>query len=180
MKIFLPAIGPLNNVKVFEIQTLAIKNGNFQVIVTGNALSNIEEEISVVFSLLRYYEDCFGIDDNLLKEMDYHVHFSDMSLVKEGESSGVSIFISVICALKGWHSKYACLATGEIDLRGTILPIYEIEKKLQVDQETYNYIIIPESCLNEELRKNKKVIGMKDIFDLFQFIKRVENEMVNL
>ena len=179
MKIFLPAVGPTKQVKIFEVQSLAIDEGEFQVIITGNTLENIAEEVNIVFSLLRVHCTYFNLDIKFLKNKDYHIHINQLVYSKEGESSGMAIFLSLMCAIKGWHKDYSCLATGEIDLYGNILPIENLEKKLEFDQEKFDYIIIPKKCMTDKFKHNKKIVGIANIFELYSFLERKENEMVN-
>lgn len=180
MQVYVPAIGKKEDVKIIEVQSLVLDDGDFQVLLTGQALSNIEEELNIVFSLLRAYTSEFEIDLNMIKSKDYHIHLSNSRIVKEGESIGIGLFISIICAIKKWNKKISCLATGEIDLYGNILPIMNVEKKLQINLMQYEHIFIPESSLNMNEKMRNKISFINNIFDLYQLIKELENEMVNV
>lgn len=174
MKIFIPAVGIKKDIKIFEIQTLILPKGDYQVILTGNILDNISEEVNIVFSILRAYSNYFELDNDMLKQHDYHIHFSESQIIKEGESSGLGIFLSLIASIKGWNKAVNFFATGEIDLLGNILPMYNIENKLQINRKKYDYIFIPSAGSEKDKSSlESKIIRCSSVFEIYNFVKQM-------
>jgi ATP-dependent Lon protease len=104
--------------------------GKGTVTVTGNLKSVMQESAATAVSFVRSKADRLHLDPEFLKNIDLHVHFPKGGTPKDGPSAGVTIFTAVASLLLGCAVKRDVAMTGEITLRGMVLPVGGIKEKL--------------------------------------------------
>ncbi|CAN5814553.1 endopeptidase La [soil metagenome] len=104
--------------------------GKGGVVITGNLKSVMEESAQTAVSFVRSRADRLHIDPEFLKTIDLHIHFPKGGTPKDGPSAGITIFAAVASLLLGAPVKRDLAMTGEITLRGNVLPVGGIKEKL--------------------------------------------------
>ena len=102
-------------------------NGNKEI--TGQIGNVMKESTTIALSYIKENSEIFNIDYSLFTN-DFHIHFEEGSIPKDGPSAGVSIVTSLISTLKKMTIPNTVSMTGEITLRGKILPVGGLKEKL--------------------------------------------------
>ena len=104
--------------------------GKGKMTVTGNLRDVMKESISAAASYVRSRAVGFGIEPPLFDRRDIHVHVPEGATPKDGPSAGVAMATVIVSMLTGIPVKRDIAMTGEITLRGRILPIGGLKEKL--------------------------------------------------
>lgn len=125
--------------------------GTGKLILTGKLGDVMQESAQAAMSFIRANAERFGIDPNFNKEYDVHVHIPAGAIPKDGPSAGVTLMTAMVSVLSDRMVKDRFAMTGEITLRGHILPVGGIkEKVIAANRAGIRNIILPD--------KNKKDI----------------------
>ena len=115
---------------ILMIEAVKLPNGKGEVKFTGDLGDVMKESIQTAFSLVKSKATSFGIDSSVFKDHDVHVHVPDGATPKDGPSAGITIVTTIVSLLsERTVSKYLAM-TGEISLRGAVLPIGGLREKL--------------------------------------------------
>jgi len=98
--------------------------------VTGNLRDVMKESISAAASYVRSRAVDFGIEPPLFDKRDIHVHVPEGATPKDGPSAGVAMVTAIVSVMTGIPSRRDVAMTGEITLRGRVLPIGGLKEKL--------------------------------------------------
>src|SRR3954468_19776441 len=104
--------------------------GHGQVLVTGNLKSVMTESAATAVSFVRSRAKALGLDPEFLKSTDLHLHVPKGGTPKDGPSAGVTMYSAVASLLLACPIKRDVAMTGEITLRGNVLPVGGIKEKL--------------------------------------------------
>jgi ATP-dependent Lon protease len=104
--------------------------GKGRMTVTGNLKDVMKESISAAASYVRSRAVDFGIEPPLFDKRDIHVHVPEGATPKDGPSAGVAMATAIVSVLTGIPVKADVAMTGEITLRGRVLPIGGLKEKL--------------------------------------------------
>ena len=104
--------------------------GNVQL--TGSLGDVIKESIYVAIGYIKANNKILDIDNKIFLENDFHIHFESGALFKEGPSAGVSLITTLISLIKNKAIDNSVSMTGEITLRGKILPVGGIKEKILI------------------------------------------------
>ncbi len=104
--------------------------GKGKMTVTGNLREVMKESISAAASYVRSRAVDFGIQPPLFDKRDIHVHVPEGATPKDGPSAGIAMATAVISVMTGIPVRRDVAMTGEITLRGRILPIGGLKEKL--------------------------------------------------
>jgi ATP-dependent Lon protease len=119
-------------------------NSEGRVELTGNLGDVMKESAMAAVSYIRSRYDDFGISNDFFKENDIHIHVPEGAVPKDGPSAGITIATSIISAMTGIPIKKDVAMTGEITIRGRILPIGGLkEKSLAARRAGISTILIP-------------------------------------
>ena len=149
----------------------AVKShGKGKITITGKLGEVMQESVQASFSYIKSKADEFGIDIETLLKTDLHVHVPEGATPKDGPSAGVAIITSLVSVLTNIPVSSIVAMTGEITLRGTVLPIGGLKEKLLAAQRGgIKTVLIPkenEKDLEEvpDLAKKKlKIIPVETI-----------------
>ncbi len=104
--------------------------GKGRMSITGNLKEVMKESISAANSYVRARSTHFGIKPTLFDKTDVHVHVPEGATPKDGPSAGVAMAVAMISVLTGVPVRKEVAMTGEITLRGRVLPIGGLKEKL--------------------------------------------------
>ena len=108
----------------------AMMPGKGRMTVTGNLRDVMKESISAAASYVRSRAVAFGIEPPRFDRRDIHVHVPEGATPKDGPSAGVAMVIAIVSTMTGIPVRRDLAMTGEITLRGRILPIGGLKEKL--------------------------------------------------
>ena len=108
----------------------AMMPGKGKMTVTGNLRDVMKESISAAASYVRSRAVAFGIEPPLFDKRDIHVHVPEGATPKDGPSAGVAMVSAIVSVMTGIPVRRDVAMTGEITLRGRVLPIGGLKEKL--------------------------------------------------
>ena len=137
----------------------AIVDGKGKITRTGKLGEVMQESIEAAMTVVRSRSELLGIDHEFYKEHDFHIHVPEGATPKDGPSAGVAMCTAMVSALCGIPVRSSVAMTGEITLRGEILPIGGLKEKLLAAlRGGLQTVLIPEENKRElvEIPKNIK------------------------
>jgi ATP-dependent Lon protease len=138
----------------------AMMPGKGKMIVTGNLRDVMKESISAAASYVRMRAVAFGIEPPRFDKKDIHVHVPEGATPKDGPSAGVAMVSAIVSVMTGIPVRRDVAMTGEITLRGRVLPIGGLkEKLLAAARGGMKTVLIPEE-------------NAKDLVEISESIKK--------
>ncbi len=144
--------------ELLTIET-AIVDGKGKITRTGKLGDVMQESIEAAMTVVRSRSELLGIDHEFYKEHDFHIHVPEGATPKDGPSAGVAMCTAMVSALCNIPVRSSVAMTGEITLRGEVLPIGGLKEKLLAAlRGGLQTVLIPEENKRElvEIPKNIK------------------------
>ena len=125
----------------------AVLNGSGRLQLTGQLGDVMQESAKAAISYIRANNKKLGVNEDFYKDKDIHIHIPEGAVPKDGPSAGITMCMSVISALTGRPIRKDVAMTGEITLRGNILPVGGIkEKVLAAHRMGIRKVLLPADC----------------------------------
>ena len=162
--------------EILFVETLLTK-GSGKVQITGQLGDVMKESVQIAISLVK---SMYPKEAEVLKNHDLHIHVPEGAVPKDGPSAGITLTtaLSSLLTRKAVSPEYAM--TGEVSLRGTVMPIGGLPEKLMAAQRAgISKVLIPETNIDdldevaEEVREKLEIIPVKKVTDV---LKRVLKE----
>ena len=126
--------------------------GEGKLSMTGQLQEVMRESVQTALAYIRSRADSFGLSDNRFEQQDIHIHIPEGAVPKDGPSAGITVATAILSALTGKSVRKDVAMTGEITLRGRVLPIGGLkEKALAAYRNGIFDIIIPEDNEKDEV-----------------------------
>ena len=152
---------------------VAAMEGTGKIELTGSLGDVMKESAKIAHSYVRTIANSYGINTDFYKSTDVHIHFPEGAVPKDGPSAGVTMVTAIVSALGNIPVKRDVAMTGEVTLRGKVLPIGGLkEKTLAAYRAGIKTVILPEENLRDldevdsEARENLHFIPCKTVSEV--------------
>ncbi|OAQ20605.1 endopeptidase La [Thermosulfurimonas dismutans] len=151
--------------------------GTRKLILTGQLGEVMRESAEAAFTYVRSHVEELGIDEEVLERSDFHIHVPSGAIPKDGPSAGITILTALVSLLTGRTVRPEVAMTGEITLRGLVLPVGGIkEKVLAARRFGLKEVILPRrnekdlTEVPEEVRKSLKFHLVSRVEEVFPIV----------
>lgn len=162
----------------------AVFDGTGKVELTGSLGDVMKESAMAAISFIRSKADKYGVDHKFYKEKDIHIHVPEGAVPKDGPSAGVTMATALLSALTDTPVNQYVAMTGEISLRGRVLPIGGLrEKTMAAYRMGIKTVIIPQKNvpdlaeIDEKVRAALNFVPVTELDEVFEIaLIKKENE----
>jgi ATP-dependent Lon protease len=162
---------------ILFIEATAMPGGDRKFKVTGQLGDVMRESAETALSWVRSNAVDLGIDSTMFKTFDLHVHVPQGGIPKDGPSAGVTLAVALVSLLTKRRVNHELAMTGEVTLRGKVLPVGGIkEKVLAARRAGITHVLMPRQNakdlldIPEALRKQVKVTLIDDVADVWPHV----------
>lgn len=149
--------------ELLQIETVLMP-GNGKLIITGKLGDVMQESAQAALSYVRANSLRLGLAQEFYQKMDIHIHVPEGAIPKDGPSAGVTMATSIVSALLKIPVRKDVAMTGEITLRGRVLPIGGLtEKLLAARRGNITHVLIPKENERDLEKIPAKILGSLDI-----------------
>ncbi len=150
----------------------SLSEGKGVLTTTGNLGDVMKESAMIAYQYIKAHPELLGLKAEDIQNKDVHIHVPEGAIPKDGPSAGITMVSSMASAFKGKAVKHAIAMTGEMTLRGKVLPVGGIKEKiLAAKRAGINTIVL--SAENEKDIKDIKEIYIKGLE--FHYVKTMED-----
>ena len=159
--------------EILEVE-VNVMDGAGKLELTGNLGDVMKESATAALSCLRSRSAMLGIDSEFYKNKDIHVHFPEGAVPKDGPSAGIAVTLAMLSALTGQRIKSGLAMTGEVTLRGRVLPIGGLKEKTMAAKRCgIHTVLIPKDNvrdleeIDQTVRAALRFIPVETVDDVF-------------
>ena len=149
-----------------------VSEGKGTLTMTGNLGDVMKESAQIAWQYIKAHPDLAGMDTETFMKRDIHIHVPEGATPKDGPSAGITMVSSMVSALRGKAPKSGVAMTGEMTLRGRVLPVGGIKEKILAAKRAGVHTIV----ISEENRKD--VEDIKEIYIkglIFVYVKTIKD-----
>jgi ATP-dependent Lon protease len=154
---------------------VAMLKGNGKFILTGKLGDVMKESSQAALSYVRSISKYYGVKDSIFKNKDFHIHLPEGAIPKDGPSAGIAIATALASVVTNYPVKKDVAMTGEITLRGRVLPIGGFKEKIiAAHRENINTVIFPEGNrkdledIPKNIQKEMNLISVKNMDEVLR------------
>ena len=162
---------------VLFIEAGRMPGGTKGLIMTGQLGPVMQESVQAALTWVRANATKYGIDPDIFKTSDIHVHVPAGAIPKDGPSAGITMAMAIVSAAGNRPARNDVAMTGEITLRGNVLPIGGLnEKLLAAKRSGIKTVLIPKENVKdlteiaEEAKKDLSIIPIETIEDALPYV----------
>ncbi|MCD7738326.1 MAG: endopeptidase La [Lachnospiraceae bacterium] len=144
--------------------------GKGELRLTGQMGEVMQESAQIAYSYVRSIAADFGVAEDYFEKHNFHIHIPEGAVPKDGPSAGITMASALVSAVSGIPADHLTAMTGEINLRGRVLPIGGLkEKMLAANMAGMKQVLIPLENkkdleeMNEEITGNMKIVPVSDM-----------------
>ena len=156
---------------ILFVETSLSKGKSGKLTLTGNLGAVMKESAILALEYIKAHANELNIKETIFEKWNIHIHVPQGAIPKDGPSAGITMFTSLVSAFTQRKVKKSLAMTGEITLRGKVLPVGEIKEKILATKRAN----IKEIILSKENKKN--IDEIKDIYLKGLSFHYVENMM---
>ena len=157
--------------EILFIETSVSKSKAPKLTLTGNLGDVMKESAVLALEYIKAHADEFGLDYRIFDQWSIHVHVPEGATPKDGPSAGITIATSLMSALSGRKVRENTAMTGEITLRGRVLPVGGIKEKiLAAKRAGIKHILMSKENIKDVQEISEKYIDGLD----FHFVEDVK------
>ena len=166
----------------------SLSKGKGKLSVTGNLGKVMKESVTIALEYLKSHAEDYEIQSNIFEKWNVHVHVPEGATPKDGPSAGITMFTSLISSFTQRKVKEKIAMTGELTLRGKVLPVGGIKEKiLAAKRSGINEIILAKMNKKDVLEINKKYLDgiifhyvdtLKEVADIALLSEKVDNPIM--
>ena len=150
----------------------SVSNGKGVMTMTGNLGDVMKESATIAYQYIKAHPQMALMDSKTLAEKDIHVHVPEGATPKDGPSAGITMVSSMLSALRGTSIRKGVAMTGEMTLRGRVLPVGGIKEKILAAKRAGVKTIV----ISEDNRKDVEDIKTIYVEGLeFHYVKTIED-----
>jgi ATP-dependent Lon protease len=156
--------------------------GKGKLIITGKLGEVMQESAQAALSFVRARADRFGIDKKFAETSDIHIHLPEGAIPKDGPSAGVTMVTALVSALSRIPVRREVAMTGEITLRGRVLPIGGLKEKcLAAHRAGIQTVLIPKENrkdlkeIPKRVRRAMRIVPVEFVDEVLREALRLEN-----
>jgi len=137
----------------------SLSKGKGKLSVTGNLGQVMKESVTIAMEYLKAHAEVYGVNSDIFDKWNVHVHVPEGATPKDGPSAGITMFTSLVSSFTQRKVKEKIAMTGELTLRGKVLPVGGIKEKiLAAKRSGINEIILSKQNKKDILEINEKYI----------------------
>ncbi|HIG32187.1 MAG TPA: endopeptidase La [Flavobacteriales bacterium] len=165
----------------------SLSKGKGKLSVTGNLGQVMKESVTIAMEYLKAHAEVYGLNSDIFDKWNVHVHVPEGATPKDGPSAGITMFTSLVSSFTQRKVKEKIAMTGELTLRGKVLPVGGIKEKiLAAKRSGINEVILSKQNQKDILEINEKYVKginfyyvdtLKEVIDIALLTKKVENAM---
>ena len=161
--------------EVLKIESV-LMHGTGKLILTGQLGDVMKESAQASLSYARSHAQEFNIDQNKFEKFDLHVHVPAGGVPKDGPSAGITLLVSILSTLTGRKINASIAMTGELNLRGDVMPIGGVkEKLLAAKRNNMSTVIFPEENRHQwesvkDVAQDMNVIWVKHADEVLEHV----------
>lgn len=159
---------------ILQIEVTYYK-GNGKLMLTGKLGDVMKESAQAAFSYVKAHFEDYSIDPTVFKDMDIHIHVPEGAIPKDGPSAGVTMATAIVSALAKRKVDHSVGMTGEITLRGRVLPIGGLkEKSIAAHRAGLKTILMPKDNerdledIPQTVKDDITFIPVSDVKEVFE------------
>ena len=150
----------------------SVSEGKGQLTMTGNLGNVMKESATIAYQYIKAHPQMAGITSKEFDAKDIHVHVPEGATPKDGPSAGITLVSSMVSALRGQAIKKGIAMTGEMTLRGRVLPVGGIKEKILAAKRAGVTTIV----ISEDNRKDIEDINEVYVHGLtFHYVKNIDD-----
>ena len=139
----------------------------------------MKESASIALDYVRTHAKEFKIDSKLFEENDVHIHVPEGAVPKDGPSAGITMATAVLSAVVGLPVRADIAMTGEITLRGRVLPIGGLKEKLLAAYDAgIRTVLVPDKNRKDVEDIDEEITGKLEIIYVSDMKHVIENAIV--
>jgi len=143
---------------------VAVVPGKGKLLITGNLGEVMKESAEAAMSYIRSKADELGLEHDFYQKLDVHIHVPEGAIPKDGPSAGIALATAIASAFTKVPIKHDIAMTGEITLRGRVLPIGGLKEKLLAAQRgDIKMVLVPKENEKDLADVPKKVLDDSQI-----------------
>ena len=150
--------------------------GKGDFLLTGQLGDVMKESAQAGISYIRSVSDKYGIDPEFFQKNDLHIHIPEGAVPKDGPSAGITMATAMLSAITGTPVKADLAMTGEITLRGRVLPIGGLKEKLLAAKSAgIGTVLIPSENqadvgeMDKEITQGLEIIPVNTMEDVLKY-----------
>ena len=166
----------------------SLSKGKGKLTITGNLGAVMKESVTIAMEYLKAHATAYNLSHEIFEKWNVHVHVPEGATPKDGPSAGITIFTSLVSSFTQRKVKEKIALTGELTLRGKVLPVGGIKEKiLAAKRSGINEIVLSKQNQKDILEINKNYItgmkfhyveNLKQVIDITLHSEKVENPVI--